>query len=247
MKTKNNLLLKVYLLRHPESVKGVDGSREYDAPLTEAGKTQAKEIAKYISYLGQIDQVISGNLQRHTETANILVPERTVALDSRLNAVKRARFLESPAAEIAERDYHLHKFQPNQDEIYQGFDAQGNPIAFNPDSLGIFPFDKFVCRAHLNRKLRDMIFPEDRTLEDVIRDVVSFHEDMIQYAREGKRQIVAIGSGSSNEHFSEFAQYGTVGEHILVEVSAASLNPIDWKARISKRFCSFAISSYSWN
>ncbi|MCA9485765.1 MAG: hypothetical protein KC506_02890, partial [Nanoarchaeota archaeon] len=86
---------------------------------------------------------------------------------------------------------------------------------FNPATLGIYPFDKFTCRVHLNKRLRDLIFPKDKTLEKVTQDVTSFHKDLIK----NRGQVLAIGSGSSNELLAEYAQYGTIGEHILNYVS----------------------------
>jgi hypothetical protein len=136
--------------------------------------------------------------------------------DERLNAVLRAEFLQQNEREV-EEEYRPSRYEASADGLYRGTDYEGNQIMFNPSTLGIFPFDRFVCRTHLDRRLRDLIFPQDRTLERIREDVISLHGSFVEIAREsnGEKRIVAVGSGSVNEFISEYAQYGTVGENVI--------------------------------
>ncbi|MCA9485905.1 MAG: hypothetical protein KC506_03615, partial [Nanoarchaeota archaeon] len=133
---REDMLLKVYLLRHQESVKGEDNSREYDADLAEAGKNGSIEVARHISKLGKIDSVLAGSLKRHKKTGEILIPERKIYQDKRLNAIPRTKFLETQNPRDIEETYDLARFSPSSDGLYHGLDAEGQPIDFNPATLG---------------------------------------------------------------------------------------------------------------
>lgn len=213
--------MTIYLMRHQDSEKGTGRYRAYDAPLATHGKAAASALVPLLSHLHMIDRVLCGTLSRQVENAEIyrngLGVPLPLELDSSLNAVPRAPFFEIPGSETAEKDYGLEKYKAGVDGLYHGLDAQGRAIEFNPVALGIYPFDKFVCRANLNKRLRDMIFPYDKTLEQVERDIRGLHADLISKVQRNEKQltILAVGSGSSNELMAEYAQYGTIGEHII--------------------------------
>jgi len=230
--TTDQTLLKVYLVRHQESIKEQDGSREYDAPLDVAGRESARNLSSLLVHLGDVDSIASGTLSRQIDTARIfketLGESTSISMpDRRLNAIPRASFLESPGADTAERDYHLEQYKAGSDGLCHGVDSQGMPISFNPENLGIYPFDKFVCRAHLNRRLRDMIFPNDRTLERVEEDIGSLSGELLAEAQTTKKPIsrLVVGSGSTNALLAEYARYGTIGEHLL-DYQASRKSPI---------------------
>ena len=215
------LPLTIYLLRHQESVKSLDGSRDYDTPLAIAGRESAYKIAKVLPHLGRIDEILSGSLQRHIETAQIFQksirnPILIDVPDRRLNAIPRSHFLAEDAP-TAEKDYRLNEYAPGADGLYHGLDREGKEISFNPINLGIYPFDKFTCRVHLNKRLRDIIFPQDTTREMVESDILDLNRKLIKQAKRMNMplNLLIVGSGSINALLAEYESYETIGEKII--------------------------------
>lgn len=73
-----------------------------DPPLTEAGRKQARRLARLLSRYAQVDAVVSSPLRRARETAELAFPGREVATDARLMELDFGRFEGRTAAENAQ-------------------------------------------------------------------------------------------------------------------------------------------------
>lgn len=103
----------VYFVRHGEciaNVKGVIAGKGDDSPLTELGKTQAKETAQNLTGIS-FDLIVTSPMSRTTETTNIITEE----LGLKGGVISRPEFSEKDVGE----------FTGKPKEEYFAFEAAG--------------------------------------------------------------------------------------------------------------------------
>jgi len=230
-KTKDNLLLRAYFMRHQESQQNAEGRGESDTPLTDEGRRNARELAKVFNFpgFGPIDIVIAGTLSRHDQTLNEMLDnsgyQGEVLRDSRLNAIFGSSPLLQQPAEATVAQYDLDRLKAGEDGLHHAEDSLGK-FRFDPAALGILPFDPLYCRAYEDKRLRQLVFPGEDTLpsfDSVDTRVAGIQNELICKSAESSGRpvnVLVVSSCSPNGFNLERAAYGTIGENMSVSYSA---------------------------
>jgi hypothetical protein len=196
-----------YFVRHQQSEQNKQGFGFPDTSLSPEGQAGARQqAARWLAL--EPDLIIAGSLKRHQETLDILLRTAGKDLpfkeDYRLNAFFDSPLLTLPAKETEEA-YGLRRFKegiPTSHGILNAKDAK------------VFPFDPLYCQAYLDKELRGIVFPGDRTLipfSEIETRVKGFQEDL---KVSGARRVLLISSCSATAYNLEYAAFGTIGERI---------------------------------
>lgn len=209
-------ILRVYALRHLQSFDNLRGFGENDSGITEQGKIVIDDVIALIDQIGvdNIDMIMRGDLKRHRESFDQLIErisyEGETLTDERLNALYKCP-LNDDDGEITEREHDLARFKAEKD-----YTIDGKQFKFNPENTGVFPFDPHYSSVYVDRKLRELVFPNNttlRTFENIEERTRSFQEGLIEFLKHKPMNVLLIGSCSSLAFNREYAEHGTIGEN----------------------------------
>jgi broad specificity phosphatase PhoE len=133
--------MKLLLIRHGQSIANAEGrlQGQFDSPLSDLGRQQARALARRLSGEGQsISAIYASDLRRAAETAEILAGHLAVSLtlDPRLREYDWGAFSGLTWDEI----------QARYPQIWQQWQAGEGPLSV-PDEEGFEPFQQRVAAA----------------------------------------------------------------------------------------------------
>ncbi len=229
MGTESERILTVYLTRHLPSEQNVAGRGPVDTPLAKGFKGIRASLVELVKKVNP-QLVISGTLQRHEQTTGKVLKKAgyvgEVEYDHRLNAV-----LDTPLVtknpKKTEKKYDLLRFTPGEDGLYEN---DGGVLKFDPEELGILPFDPLYSAAYFHIGLWPIVFSDhDWPMDNwtVDRNIKMFHRDLIK--RFGNSEypvgVVCFGSCSANALNLEYALFTSIASNLYSENGSDVLRP----------------------